>query len=254
MKNYPVFFLISFSVLFSCIATGQEMPSGQVVRTIDCSLNAGVSMGEAVEWARNQPRDPAVSPGQIYFRQAIFAGNYRADYDFRQAMYYPSYTEMDARVVASNARPENRIRSGTRATDLFTCHQETHRVSIVRGVNPGNDGFSGQQTNMTTRFCQLNEGASMQDAYGFAQGVAANFSKGGINDLMQLYTRGLGPVGDTVAGRGFVIAAVPATRANWGARLDYARNNNVLDGLSPQLSCDYPVMWITNAVYRQQAN
>lgn len=51
----------------------------------------------------------------------------------------------------------------------------------------------------------------MQSAYEFAQGVAANYSAGGINDLMQLYTRGLGPVGDTVAGRGFVIGASDLT-------------------------------------------
>ena len=157
---------------------------------------------------------------------------------------------MTKRIGANQAMPANRIRSGVRAQDLYTCDGATQRTSIVRVVNPGNDGFSGDQTLMTMRFCRLNEGATLDDAYAFAQGVAANYQSHGDNSLSQIYTRSLGPVGNTTAGRALVFASVPATWASFGAKMDIGTANNVLEGLTLPVSCDYPAMWITNAVHR----
>lgn len=254
MKKLSVFGSIAIALSLSCSATAQDMPAGNVVQSIACSLNEGVSMNEVVTWARNVPREADTSPGAIFFRQSIFGGNFRENNDFVIASYWGTYENMDSRVQARGDMPANRVRSGVRASDLYTCNPSSLRVSIVRGVNPGNDGFTGDQTIMTTRFCRLNEGETVADAYAFAQGVAANYREGGHNGLMQLSTRGLTPVGNTVAGSGVVITAVPATRQAWRERMDYGRENNVLEGLSLPMACDYPMMWITNAVYRQQNN
>ena len=241
---------IAVALLLSFSAYGQEMPAGALVRTISCSLNEGTSMADAVEWARGVPRDES-SPNFIFFRQAIFNGNFRASNDFTIASYYPSYTEMVRRVGANNARPDNRVRPGTRASDLFTCDGSTMAVALNRFVNPdNNDGFTGDATLMTTRFCRLNDGATAADAYAFAQGVARNFRAAGDSSLMQMYTRALGPVGNT-APRGLVLAAVPATAAGLAARMDLAREGlNVLEGLTLPMSCDYPAMWRTNEMQR----
>ncbi len=239
------------ALLLSVSAYGQEMPAGVPVQTTSCSLNEGTSMAEAVEWARSVPRDEN-SPNFIFFRQAIFNGNFRASNDFTIASYYPSYAEMVRRVGANIARPDNRVRPGTRASDLFTCDGSTTTVALNRFVNPDeNDGFTGDATLMTTRFCRLNDGATAADAYAFAQGVASNFRAACDNSLMQMYTRALGPVGNTVAGRGLVIATVPATPAAFGARMDLAREGlNALEGLTLPMACDYPALWVTNAVHR----
>lgn len=250
MKKLTILGPLGFSLFVSFTAHGQDMPVGNVVQSLDCTLNDGVTIGELVEWGRSVPRDEN-SPVAIYYRQAIYAGSYRASNDFRIASYYPSYSEMTKRIAANRAMPANRIRSGIRAEDLYTCDNATQRTSQVREVNPGNDAFTGDQTLMTMRFCRLIEGSTIDDAFAFAQDVAANYRAHGDNSLSQVYTRSLGPVGDTVAGSGLVFASVPATWTDFGARMDIAMANNVLEGLTLPVACDYPAMWITNAVHRE---
>lgn len=236
--------------LFSFSAYGQDMPAGNLLRLVNCSLNDGTRMAEAVQWARSAPRDETAA-NLIFFRQAIYTGSFRDSSDFTIASYYPSYAELVSRVGARGARPRTRVRPVTRASDLFTCDPSTARLNRSRFVNPGNDGFSGEGTLMTTRLCRLNDGAAVADAYAFAQGVARNFEAAGDNSLMQLVTRELGPVGERVAGRGVQIATVPATPESFAARNDLVGEGlNPLEGLTLPMSCDYPASWFTHAVYR----
>jgi hypothetical protein len=227
------------------------MPPGQLVETIDCSLNEGTSMAEAIDWARNAPRTGG-QPNLQFYREAIYNNPYRENYDFRIASYYQSYSERVASYATNQALPANRVRPGVRRQDLFTCDNATLRVSLNRTVNQENDGFTGDITLMTSRFCMLNEGATVADAYTFAQEVAENYRDAGDNSLMQLYTRSLSPVANRT-GTAVVITAVPSTPENMGTRLDLPRGGfNALAGVDSPLTCNYPAMWITNAVYRAQ--
>jgi hypothetical protein len=257
MKRTPVVLGSMLSVcLFAASVQGQERPPGALISLINCSLNDGTSMADAVQWARAAPRDET-APNAIFFRQAFYAGSYRASSDFTMAAYFPSYGEMVGRTGARLALPDNRVRPNTRATDLFTCDPSTFRLNQSRTVNPGNDGFSGDATLMTTRFCELNENSTVDDAYAFVQGVARNYQAGGDNSLMQLYTRELGPVGETVIGgrSGLAIATVPATPAAFASRMDLRREGlNALEGLTLPMTCDYPAMWVTYAVHRTGGN
>ena len=242
--------LAVMTLLCSISAYGQVLPAGALVRTIDCSLHEGTTMGEVVQWGRASEWDDT-APNAVFFRQAVLNGSYRDNSDFTIASYYPSYAEWVSRVGAANARPDSRVRSSIRGRDLFSCDGSTARLTLNRTVNPGNDGFPGDGTLMTTRFCRLNDGSTAADAYTFAQGVARNYESGGDNSLMQMYTLELGPVGDTVAGRGVVIATVPATPAAFAARRDLVREGlNPLEGLTLPMSCDYPAMWFTHSVHR----
>ena len=241
------------TLFFTVAAHGQEMPAGSLKRLLDCSLNDGVTMAEAVEWARAQPRDDT-APNAIFFRQAVMSGSSRENSDFTIASYYPSYGEWVQRVGAANARPDNRMRTGTRGGDLITCNPSTLRLNLNRFVNPdNNDGFPGEMTLMTTRFCRVNDGKTIADAWEFAQGVASNFANAGDTSLYQVWTRELGPVGATVAGSpGLILATVPATPEAFGERMDLRREGfDVLEGLRPlPVSCDFPGMWITHAIHR----
>lgn len=236
-------------VLAGVALEAQELPPGVFVQTIACSLNEGSTMPAVVTWARAVPRDET-APDAIFFREAIFNPAFRENDDFTIASYYPSFEEMVARVGAAGARPANRTRPAVRASDLFTCNPSTLSLSLNRTVNPDSDVFEGPATLMSTRFCQLNEGATAADAFAFAQEVAAKFRAAGDNSLMQMYTRTLGPVGDTVAGRGVMITAVAATPEAFAARMDLPNNGlDVLEGLTPPVACDYPAMWRTNRVH-----
>lgn len=240
--------------LFSCVsAFGQQAPAAQVVQSIDCRLNDGASIAQAAAVMKSQSRD-ATSASAIFLREAIFHNNFRAEYDFRIAQYYPTYAVMEARVSARRDRPDVRMRSGARGSDVFTCDTSTLNLAIVRAI-PDNDGFSGDATNMMTRFCTLNEGSSVADAFQFASGVAANMREAGDNSLMQVGTRSVGPAGATgasvVAGRHVVISTIPATSANWAKRMDmFTSGMDPRVGLDSPMQCNYPAMWRTHAIYR----
>ena len=239
------------TLFFTVTAHGQEVPPGALVQIINCSLHDGVTMAEAVELARSQTWDET-SPGAVFFRQSVYGGSYREDYDFTIASYYPSYSEQIRRFSAAISRPDTRMRTGRRGTDLFTCDPATLRLTQAHPVNPENDGFPGDATIMTTRFCRVNDGKTIADAYTFAQGIASNFANAGDTSLAQMYTLEQGPIGDTVYGRGVVFATVPATPAAFGERQDLRRDGfDPLEGLRPlPVSCDAPAMWFTSAIHR----
>jgi hypothetical protein len=253
MKKLTMLIPVLFSLPFCVTSYGQQPPPGVLVQTIDCSLNEGASMADALRWARALPRD-GNSPDAVFFREAIYNNNFRENYDFRIASYYPSYTELNRRMEANQARPDVRPRPGQRGSDLFTCNPATLALALNRGI-PDGDAFTGDYTMMTTRFCRLNEGRTLDDAWAFVQGVANNFRAVGDTSLMQMYNRAYAPVQDAVAGNAFVIASVPATSAAWAARSDRTREGfNPIEGLELPASCNYPALWRTNAVHRSAAN
>ena len=68
MKRTPVLLGSTLGFcLFAASVQGQETPPGPLVSLINCSLNEGTSMAEAVQWARSAPRD-ATAPNAIFFR------------------------------------------------------------------------------------------------------------------------------------------------------------------------------------------
>ena len=234
------------TLFFTVAAHGQEVPPGALVQIIDCSLQDGVTMADAVAQARSYSWDET-SPNLVFFRQSVYGGSYRENYDFRIASYFPSYSEMISRFSAEKARQRQ-----TRSAGFFTCDPVTRRLIQAHPVNPENDGFAGDGTLMTTRFCRLNDGKTIADAHTFAQGVASNFANAGDTSLAQMYTLEQGPIGDTVYGRGVVFATVPATPAAFGEREDLRRDGfDPLEGLRPlPVSCDAPAMWFTSAIHR----
>jgi len=253
-KPFIAFFL---SIVFCYSANAQDMPVGQLVSTVDCKLNDGVTMAQSVEWARNRPRT-GPQPGFEFYRQARINGNFLQNYDFRIAQYFQSFSHMVEVVGSNNNAAANRLQPTVRASDLYTCNPATQSVSINRTANPNNDGFTGDVTVMHTRLCILAEDETLQDAWEFVVGVNRNYSDAGNSSLMQLYNRVLGPLPGANApnaGRGVVIAAVPSTPQAWGARMDMPMDGfQALRGVSsPFEYCNYPAVWITNATYRAPA-
>ena len=250
MKRLAVLSLAVIAAFFSFSTMAQDMPAGIVVRTLNCSLNDNVSMAEVVEWGRNLPRDEN-SANQVYFREALNHSNdYLSSFDFQIAWYYGSWQNFIER------RENNRggalaFAQLTRPSDLMTCNPND-AVVISRQV-PDNDGFTADDTLMMTRFCRLDEGKTVADAFNFVSGVAANFRSAGNNTMVQLNTRSLGPV-ENRQGNAVVIAEVAATPSKMAERLDLLREGeNVFAGLdSPFTICNFPAMWRTHAIVRLQ--
>lgn len=251
MKRIAIISSMVISAFFSLSAAAQEMPNGAVVRTLNCSLNENISMNQVVEWGRNLPRGEN-SANQVFFREALTHSNsYLSRFDFQIAWYYGSWENL------ITARESDRggslaFAQLTRPTDLMTCNPND-AVVITRQV-ADNDGFTGDDTLMMTRFCPLQEGKTVGDAYRFVSGVAANYRDAGNNSMVQLTTRSLGPVQNRV-GNAVVIAEVAATPAKMAERLELLRQGtNVFQGLddNPFTTCNFPAMWRSHAIVRPQ--
>jgi len=254
MKKLSVVLSLGFALVWGNTVLAQNMPAGVLVSTVDCKLNAGITMPQAVAWARNQPRN-GPQPGLEFYRFAQVNAGFLENYDFRIAQYFQGFDHMVQVVSSTAGMPANRVQPAVRATDLYTCDPATRSVATNRTVNTDNDGFTGQVTLMHTRFCVLEEGETLADAWNFVRAVNANYREAGNNSLMQLYNREIGPVGNMqIAGRGVVIAAVPATVQDWGQRMDMGRDGfRALEGVtSPFAACNYPAVWLTHATYRSQ--
>jgi len=249
--------LTIFSCSYLCLCTilsfpvfAQDMPPGVVVRTLNCALNPGVSMAEVVAWGRSLPRNEN-SPNQVFFRQAIHHNpDFSANYDFQIAWYHGSWTNYISNMEGSRMNPLVQ-RQQTRPQDLMTC-SPNDAVSIYRQV-PDGDAFTGSETLMMTRFCRLEEGRNLADAYAFAAGVAANFRRAGNTALVQMSSRSIGPV-ENRTGNAVNLMEVAATPENMAQRLELVRNGmQPTQGLDAPFSmCNFPALWRTYAIWRSQ--
>ena len=252
MKILNVFCLFAASFFLSFPVYGQQMPVGNVMSTVSCSLNDGVGMGELVRWFRANPRNPD-STNLVFIRQPLVANSTFTDnYDFRIATYYGSYDEYisqrEARRGGGGSEP--RVLPTPLPRDMFTCDFGALSVALVRNI-PDGDPFTGDDTLLTSRLCFLNEGSNVGDAYNFVAGIAAGFSRGGDNALMQVSTRAFGPIQNATAGRAVVVSEVSSTADSMASRLDLTREGlNVAEGLENVMACNYPSLWRTHAVYR----
>jgi len=248
--NLCCLFVASFFLSFSVY--GQQLPVGNVMSTANCSLNEGVNMGELVRWFRANPRNPD-STNLVFIRQPLVVNSTFTDnYDFRIATYYGSYGEYVSQREARRGGGGNepRVRPTPLPQDMFTCDFGSLSVANVRNV-PDGDTFSGDDTWMATRLCFLNEGSNLVDAYNFVAGIAAGFSRGGDNALMQVSRRAFGPIQNATAGRAVIVSEVSATADSMASRLDLTREGlNVAEGLESVMDCNYPSLWRTHAVYR----
>lgn len=55
-----------------------------------------------------------------------------------------------------------------------------------------NDGITAEHTLMMTRFCLLEDGSSIADAWTFISGIADNFCEAGNNTMKQMVARTIG--------------------------------------------------------------
>jgi len=250
MKRLTMISSFCLGIIFSLPTLAQDVPPGVVVRTLNCALNPGVSMAEVVAWGRSLPRNEN-SPNQVFFRQALHHNsNYTADYDFQIAWYHGSWVNYISNMEGSRMNPLVQ-RQQTRPQDLMTCNT-SDAVSIYRQI-PDGDAFTGNETLMMTRFCRLEEGKSLADAYAYTAGIAGSFRRAGNNALMQTVSRAIGPVQNRT-GNAVAIMEVAATPENMAQRLELVRTGlRPGQGLeSPFSTCNFPAMWRTYAIWRTQ--
>jgi hypothetical protein len=213
-------------------------------------VHDGVSMSDAVDWARSRPRDVS-APNGVFFRQPLVgASNFTENYDFRVVTYYPSYRDYVARMQMVPSQAVQRA-NGERGL-YFNCNPATRSMQRVRTVpNTGDGPF--ETTLMATRFCRLEEGKGNADAWQFAVGIANSFRNAGDNTLMQMVTRSFGPVQNRV-GSAVTLVEVAGSPESFAARFDMAREGlNPAQGLEyPFAMCNFPAMWRTYTIYQTQ--
>tara|TARA_E500000331_G_scaffold65400_1_gene60073 strand:+ start:714 stop:1451 length:738 start_codon:yes stop_codon:yes gene_type:complete len=215
-----------------------ELNTGSVVRLLNCSIEGDytydqvVERARALDWGEN-------SPSGVFFRRPIYTtAEYQSNNDLQIAAYYTSFTEMVDKRVAMGANAGGRL--------PITCGAP----SVVRtyAVQPGTP--FGDATAMTTRFCSLNEGASLLSAYSRIMQVAGNYASEGDESLVQMNIPALG--GPMNPDWDFVIAVVGSSRQGLTDRLDMRRNGfraEVGNQSSSSFSCNRSSLWGTARIY-----
>ena len=238
--------LCCFSILWmgSLLAyaqEGEQIPAGAVVRQVDCQIIGDrLNFADILERAR-QLEFGDNAPNMVYFRQPIYASpGYHANWDFMIAQYYSSYSEMAERRIADGNNSYGRlgIKCGT--------------AYVVRNI-PVNQGDGLEDFSlMTTRFCNLNSGATGRAVFARAREAMANVARdSGNTTLMQMWLPGLG--GEMNPDFDFVFAHVGTNAAEEMERLDLIRDGYrplALSGRAPTHTCSRPSLWSTNRVYQ----
>ena len=248
MNKIKILTTLAVPFFLCSTAFGQQMPAGNITWSANCSLSDGVTMTEAVEWARGRPRGES-TPNAVFFRQALVgSSNFSENYDFRVVTYYPSYSDYVERMQMTPTREEQR--ANDRRSNYFDCNPASRSMQRVRTV-PNTGGDTLGTTLMATRFCRLEEGRNTSDAWQFAVGIAEGFRRGGDTSLMQMVTRSFGPVENRI-GSAVTLVEVPSTPESFAARFDMAREGlNPAEGVDyPFAMCNFPAMWRTYAIYQ----
>ena len=102
MKNISIYFSFLVFILISTVSQAQQsMPAGTVIRVLNCTIDEGYTYAQIVERAKDLDRDEN-SASQIFMRRPIYTqAEYKENWDFQVAAYYPSYAELSKRRVAS---------------------------------------------------------------------------------------------------------------------------------------------------------
>jgi hypothetical protein len=233
---------------------GQNMNGGMVVSTYDCRLAEGRTMEEAISWARQEKRGEW-APNNIFYRQPLVPP-YQYEYDFTIVRYYSSWSdyvsksEMVYKMSLDSAAP--RERSNIERSKFMNCDPKSRKILRVRGV-PGGDTPS-DETLMTARFCRLDEGKTMADAWNRVNHIAENWRSQGDNTAMQLVHRAMGPGNSntTTQGRQYVINEIGETPESTASRWDKGWEGfDARTGSEPVSQCNYPTLWRTHRVFQR---
>ncbi len=242
MKKISLLFAFAAIYSNSILTQAQDIdvPPGQVMRMINCKITDDrFGFNDVVERARALEFDEN-APNVIFFRRPIYASpEYHESWDMQIAAYYSSYTEMVDRRVASGDNSYGRL--------PISCSSPFVARNVL--INPQGSQLE-DQTAMLTRFCTLNQNASVRSAYNRIRTATENFAAAGNGTMTQMWTPGLG--GPINADFDFVLAHVGPNRSELTERMDMLRN-----GFRPApannaraFSCERPSMWATSRVYQ----
>tara|TARA_S200000501_G_scaffold273755_1_gene257406 strand:+ start:319 stop:1068 length:750 start_codon:yes stop_codon:yes gene_type:complete len=234
-------------LLLSCqSALSQIAPPGAVMASFDCSLADGVTMSEAITYARDHTRDGWGNVIGVFYREPIIgAGEFREDHDFRTVTYFPSWA--DWWEYYAGERSEARQIAIERRRSFYSC-EDGSAIAVL--AHPDGNNFSGPETLMTTRVCYRNEESSRDDVYQWMLELGDNYLEAGSNDALWLYNPVFTPNPANGPNRGIVIATVGESGSSLMDRIDLRRSGAVTGPSQPVFeSCRLPNLWRSHRVY-----
>jgi len=144
----------------------------------------------------------------------------------------------------------SRIRPSVSRGSIMDCDPKTRR--IVHQLNTGGAVGPADETLMTTRFCRLYEGKTIDDAWQRAVSISDNWRATGDRNMMQLRWRAMGPPpNNPEQGRAYVLVEVGSSPESLAERFDKNRNGfSALTGSERVSACTYRTLWRTHLVYQ----
>ena len=235
---------VATAVLASSIAYSQ--PTDAVARVRSCSLKEGYTIQDAVRMSRGLPRDESSATGVFIREPVVVSSAFTDNADLLLVQFYPSYAEFLTRMEGRRTGWDRSL-PGLRPSDVMTCDPSGGTVRQVTMFR--DDAFEGvpDETLMTIRFCDLEEGRTVDDARDVLAGIADNFAARDQHALLQLWTTQLGlDPSFRQQNRRVQVVAVASSVEAMGDRLDLSRTDfNALAGLPTVMSCTPRDLWRT---------
>lgn len=203
-----------------------------------CNINAGYSMADVVETARNFEWSEETAPGVIIFREAVaVAGDF--EYDFVFDAYYPSYADMTEKRVAFRNRPGGR--NGRGFSDVATCTDNTW-ISSVRFATPPTGSPIPEVSVALSTLCELN-GATVADAVTLAGTIGQNL---GASTAVAIRNFG-GP--RVPNGSSAEIRIFFPSSGDFGAALDRVQQNTSAPNQQNRIVCSTGSLWVSRLIH-----
>ena len=228
--------------LYSNWTIAQEGPT--VVRSRLCTLNAGYSMTDVVEFARGIDWSAGTPPAAIFFREArAVPGEFQRNWDFVWADFYADWGAYVQSRSAARDRPSGRTAS-LGLFDMISC-DERRNVSNVFQANQGDIFSDTETTPMGGQFCALN-GATLDDAVARATQIGQ-----ALGAYSAVDSRVFGGQGGYEAGSRIYTRYVFANGDSFAESLDALREAGGAAAPSGSISCNTGALWLSHRIYQQ---
>ena len=213
-----------------------------VSRSRACTINAGSTIADVVQTARNFEWSEETAPGLVVIRNRV-AGTGSSQIDFIFSSFYPSYADMmEKRGAFLRSRAGRNGRRGL--AGVATCSDNVVMRNVTFAApSPGGAGSTQPVSAVATTFCELN-GATVADAVSMASGIAETVGAGAFVRSGGFGTPGQRRPINYGAGMTFFFPSF----ADFGAGVDRYNQTAAANPETP-ISCGVPSLWASYRIH-----
>jgi len=214
-KKFAVLSLLTGLLGLSGVSAAQDLPSGSLIVNTQCKISHGHTIEEVLEVARAIPRTEG-GPNRIFYRTPISGSNFDSDWVLRTI-----YWDDLAHWASASSRGGELSGPRKHLDELLECDDANRRFYDNYNVGTGNpyDGGNNQVSGIAARFCTLQPGVTIEEAYQALSNNNAQYD-GQHETMMQLSQLKHGSIPGIEMGTRITIRLVGKDVVDLATRLD----------------------------------